>query len=154
MSCSQVSRIFGVKVPPFEQYQITAQEGGWVMIAQDEDWIPLTLRVLREHVQAWNLNGSIISAPMVSTWWIPCDHEAIMRYGHSVNSSIPEDPNEAEFPRLPWADRVIIRIKSKAVPKVLSAPLPAGGDPHRFPPAPGLPSTWTGPALRQALSDL
>jgi hypothetical protein len=49
-----------------------------------------------------------------TTWWLPYDFEAIVRYGHAVNSSIPEDPNEAEFPPTPWADRVVIRGKTSA----------------------------------------
>jgi hypothetical protein len=73
-----------------------------------------------------------------------------MRYGHAVNSVIPEDPNEAEFPPEPWAKQVMIRVKSAPSPKALMAPLPAGGDPSQAPPAPGLPSTWTGPTFGQA----
>jgi hypothetical protein len=44
----------------------------------------------------------------------------------------------------------MIRVKSAAAPQVPLAPLPAGGDPCGSPPAPGLPTTWTGPALGQA----
>jgi hypothetical protein len=84
----QLSRIFGVKVPSFEQCHISTQEGGNIMIAQDEDWAQPALRISREHALAWNVNGTIISAPMTTTWWIPCDHAVIMRYGHSVNPSI------------------------------------------------------------------
>jgi hypothetical protein len=71
-----------------------------------------------------------------------------MRYGHSVNTSIPADPNEAEFPDEPWPNDVIIRIKSQASPQVPAAPLPAGGP--QGPSAPGLPSGWQGPALGTA----
>jgi hypothetical protein len=136
----QLSRTFEVKVPPFEQCQITQENGGWT-IAQDEDWPQLTLRMAREHALVWNLNGTFMSAPEVATCWIPYDYEAIMRYGHAVNSSIPEDPIEEQFPPAPWSDRVIIKIKSSAAARVLAAPLPAGGDPQKSPPAPGLPST-------------
>jgi hypothetical protein len=80
------------------------------------------------------------------SWWIPIDREAIMRFGHSVNTSIPEDPNEAEFPPEPWPNHVIIRIKSAPPPPTLPMPEPAGGDPS----ASGLSTSWTGPALGQA----
>jgi hypothetical protein len=33
-----------------------------------------------------------------------------------VNKSIPEDPDEAEFPQLPWGDQMTIRVKSQAPP--------------------------------------
>jgi hypothetical protein len=119
-------------------------------VEQDDDWYPLSWSILREHALAWNLNGQIISAPGLSTWWIPYDFEAIIRYGHAVNSDIPEDPNEAQFPDAPWPNRVVIRIKPRANLKALMAPLPAGGDPRGPPSAPGLPLMWTGPALGQA----
>lgn len=48
----QLSRIFGVKVPPLEQCHITIQTDGSELIEQDEDWIPLALSVLREHALA------------------------------------------------------------------------------------------------------
>jgi hypothetical protein len=69
-----------------------------------------------------------------------------MRYGHSVNSAIPENPDEAEFPPTPWPDEVTIRIKSQAPPQN-----PAAGDGLRgSSPAPDLPPGWKGPALGQA----
>jgi hypothetical protein len=94
----QLCRIFDVKTPPFEQCRITPLSGVGATIEQDEDWVPLGLRLVREHALSWNLNGTILNAPMPTAWWIPYYYKAIMRYGHSVNSSIPEDPNEAEFP--------------------------------------------------------
>jgi hypothetical protein len=67
---------------------------------------PLGLKILKIHQLNWNLSGTIIRAPELTTWWIPYNLEAIMRYGHSLNSNIPEDPNEAEFPLTPWRDEV------------------------------------------------
>jgi hypothetical protein len=87
---------------------------------------------------------------MVSTWWLPYDLKAIMRYGHSVNTIIPEDPDEAEFPPLPWGEQVTIRVKSQAPPAQPLAPSPAGDGSQDPPSAPGLPATRTGPALGQA----
>jgi hypothetical protein len=72
-----------------------------------------------------------------------------MRYGHSVNTDIPEDPNEAEFPPTPWPDEVTMRIKAQAAPQVPAAQLLVGG--ALALPAPGSPPGWTGPALGQAL---
>jgi hypothetical protein len=91
--------------------------------------------------------GTILEAPIVSTWWFPYDLNAIMRYGHAANTDIPEDPNEAEFPPLPWGERVLIRVKSQASPVQPLAPLPADGQPPSPSSAPGLPANWTGPAL-------
>jgi hypothetical protein len=105
--------------------------------------------MLKEHALAWDIEGRILEAPAITTWWLPYELNAIMHYGHSVNSSIPEDPGEAEFPPTPWPERVVIRIKYQALPQNPAAPLPAGGDPQSSS-APGSPSGWKGPALGQA----
>jgi hypothetical protein len=73
-----------------------------------------------------------------------------MRYGHTVNTNIPEDPAEADFPPEPWPDQVVIRIKTQAPPKNAAAPLPAGDEPCGSLTVPGLPAGWRGPALGQA----
>jgi hypothetical protein len=130
------------------QSQITQRPRGGAIIQYDEEVVPLGLRILKEHQFAWNIEGRILEAPVATTWWIPYDYAAIMRYGHSVNTDIPEDLAQAEFPPEPWNDRVVIRIKSQASPKNPLAPLPADGSLE--PPAPGLPTSWTGPALGQA----
>jgi hypothetical protein len=71
----------------------------------------LGLRVLREQNIADQLRGNLIEAPTITSWWYPYNLEAITRYGNSLNSDIPADPNEAEFPPEQWPQRVIIRIK-------------------------------------------
>jgi hypothetical protein len=71
-----------------------------------------------------------------------------MRLGHSVNSDIPDDVNQAEFPPEPWPERVTIRIKSQAPPQYPVAPLPVGGDSPL--PASSLPLGWRGDPLGQA----
>jgi hypothetical protein len=63
--------------------------------------VPLGLKIVKEHQFAWNIEGRILESPMITTWWFPYDRQAIMRYGHSVNTDIPEDANEAEFPQEP-----------------------------------------------------
>jgi hypothetical protein len=103
---------------------------------------------VKEHLLAWNIEGRILESPMITTWWIPYDYNAIMRYGHSVNSDIPEDPNEAEFPPTPWPERVVIRIKSQAPPQIPTALLSVDGSPA--PSAPDSPSGWKGSALGQS----
>jgi hypothetical protein len=61
---------------------------------------------------------------------------------------VPSSPSEYPREGTRWREnRVVIRIKS-ALPPVLSALLPAGGNPSGNPPAPGLSTTWTGPALQ------
>jgi hypothetical protein len=67
-----------------------------------------------------------------------------MRYGHSVNSDIPEDPAEAEFPNEPWPKDVVIRIKLHPGVSVPAAPFTTGGSGSSAP-APQL--KWIGPAL-------
>jgi hypothetical protein len=74
-----------------------------------EEWTPLNLGMIRELELSWILEGSIIHAPGITDWWVPIDREAIMRFGHSVNSAIPDDPNEAEFPPEPWNEHMAIR---------------------------------------------
>jgi hypothetical protein len=133
----QMGRILDVKVPPFEKRQVGIKDSR-ATTREQEEWIPLGLRVSMEHDLAFQMEGRPIEAPSVTSWWLPYNLEAVMRYGNSVNSDIPLDPDEAEFPPLPWADRVIIRTKSAAAPSVPPAPLPAGGSP----PPPGSPRTW------------
>jgi hypothetical protein len=144
----QISRLLDVKVPPFALCQVTQRRSFGPRIEFDGEVSQLSFRILREHRLSWNIEGRILRAPQASTWWIPYNLEAIMRYGHTINTDIPEDPNEAEFPPLPWHDDVIIRIKSHAPPQVPAAPLPVDGSQN--PPAPGSPLGWTGPALGQA----
>jgi hypothetical protein len=88
---------------------------GGAFIENDDKWIPLGPQVLREHALSWVLEGTTIHAPQATTWWVPYDREAIMRYGQAVNTAIPEDANEAEFPDEPWPDQVVIRIKSSPI---------------------------------------
>jgi hypothetical protein len=71
-----------------------------------------------------------------------------MRYGHSVNSSIPADPNEAEFPPQPWPNDVTIRIKSHPSPQASLSPLTVDGAAAWSRQNP--PPSWQGPALGQA----
>jgi hypothetical protein len=71
-----------------------------------------------------------------------------MRYGHSVNSNIPADPKEAEFPPEPWPNDVTIRIKSHPAPQAPLPPLTVDGVAAWPPQNP--PSGWQGPALGQA----
>jgi hypothetical protein len=135
-------------MPPLAQCQITREDGGPVNIRWGGELRPLELKILRGHIFSWNVEGRILTAPQMTAWWAPYDREAIMRYGNTVNSSIPADVDQAEFPREPGPDRVTIRIKSQAPPQNPTAPLPAGGDPSI--PGPGLPLGWRGAALGQA----
>jgi hypothetical protein len=145
----QISRLTGYKLPPEVTGQATSRQNGGAIVQFGEYMMPLGLKILKMHLLSWNLNGLIIKAPELTTWWIPYNHDAIMRYGHSVNSSIPEDPNEAEFPPTPWRDEVTIVIKSRASPTVPSAPIPAGGSAASAQPLVS-PGSWQGPALGQA----
>jgi hypothetical protein len=144
----QIGRLFDIKVPPFPKCQIAPHHRDGSVIRYDDDLVPLGLKILKTHLLSWNLEGAILKAPQVTTWWIPYDFGAIMRYGHSVNSAIPEDVNEAEFPPTPWDDEVTIRIKSQRPPRAPPVQQSVGGAPLP-PPVPG-PSKWRGPALGQA----
>jgi hypothetical protein len=105
----------------------------------------------------WNLEGTILRSPQASTWWLPYNKEAMMRYGHAVNSSIPENPEEAEFPDEPWPQEVTIRVKSHPGTQPAAAPVSADGS---SPAATGPSATWTGtapgfaPPISQAASGL
>jgi hypothetical protein len=145
----QIGRLLDVKIPPFVQCNTTHRAGGGAILQFDGDVVPLGLKMLKEHQLAWNVEGRILEAPVITTWWLPYDLDAIMRFGHTVDTSIPEDSREAEFPPTPWPDRVIIRVKSQAPPQNPAAPLSAGGGPQASS-APGLLSGWRGPALGQA----
>jgi hypothetical protein len=144
----QLSRNLSLKLPPLVLCQQTPRRGHGPAIQFDGDVPTLDQRLLKEHRLAWNLAGTTIHAPAVSTWWLPYNRQAIMNYGHSVNTSIPADPNEAEFPDEPWPQDVCIRIKSQAPPQVPAIPLPAGD--LQGSPASDFPTGWKGPALGEA----
>jgi hypothetical protein len=77
--------------------------------------------------------------------WVPYDFNLIMRRGHAVNSSIPEDPAEAEFPNFHWGDEVIIRIESLNPVPAASIPAPTGDPPRPFTPTRKLAGPSIGP---------
>jgi hypothetical protein len=91
-----------VKVPPLAQCNVTQRAERGASIQYDGEVVNLGLRMLKEHAFAWNSEGRILEAPVITTWWLPYGLNAIVHYGHSVNSSIPEDPGEAEFPPTQW----------------------------------------------------
>jgi hypothetical protein len=114
------------------------------MLRFDEEFTPLGLRLMATHIFSWNLEGTILRDVAPMDLWLPYDQNLIMRRGREVNTSIPEDPAEAEFPDLPWEDEATILIKSHGNPSVPPAPVPTGG-------SPGVPpTTWIGPALGSA----
>jgi hypothetical protein len=144
----QITRTLDIKMPPLAKCRVTQRKNHGPDIEYDEELVPLGLKIMKTHRLAWNYQGTILRAPEATTWWIPYDLDAIMLYGHVVNTVIPEDPDEAEFPPTPWADDVMIRIKSQAAPQVPAATIPAGGSPG--PSAPGLQPGWKVPALGKA----
>jgi hypothetical protein len=144
----QIGRILDIKMPPISQCHVSRENGGPVIIQFDGEVVRLGLKILNEHLLSWNLEGQILADPNLSTWWYQYDLGKIMRHGHRINTEIPEDPDQAIFPNLPWPERVVIRIKSQAPPQIPAAPLPAGGNP--LPLVSGSPSGWQGVALGQA----
>jgi hypothetical protein len=138
-----------MKMPPLTLCRQTPRPRHGPLIEYDGEIPSLNCRLLREYLLSWNLEGTILRAPQVTTWWLPYNKIAIMRYGHTVNSAIPEDPNEAEFPDEPWPDDVMIRIKSHPSLQVPPTALFAG-DPSQASPPSGPPTGWQGPALGQA----
>jgi hypothetical protein len=146
----QIGRILDVKVPPIPMCQVTSRERGGAILTFDGEVPSLALKLLKEHLFTWNLEGRMLVAPMPKLCWLPYDFNEIMRFGHSVNTDIPEWGDEAEFPPTPWRDRVTIRVKSQIPPFQPLAPLPADGELPSSSSAPGLPAAWTGPALGQA----
>jgi hypothetical protein len=136
-------------MPPFARCRLIPRPKG-AILEFDGETPPLSLRILKEHTFSWNLEGRILSAPKPVSCWLPYDLNVIMRFGHSVNTAIPEDPDQAEFPPTPWGDNVMIRIKSQPPPVQPGAPLPAGDGTQEPSSVPGSPSAWIGPAVRQA----
>jgi hypothetical protein len=63
----QISRILNVKVPPIEQCHVTPRGNGGAIIQFDGEAVPLEMRILRQHLMAWNLEGRILEGPIVST---------------------------------------------------------------------------------------
>jgi hypothetical protein len=133
----QISRLLVIKTPPFWQARVE-NEPNHVTLRFEGEWILLALRILHDHDFAFQLGGRLIEARTITSWWYPYDFEAIMKYGNSLDSAIPPDPNGAEFPPEQWTHRVVIRIKTMPAANMPLDPLPAG-DPSL---ASGLPKTW------------
>jgi hypothetical protein len=141
----QLSRSLDAKIPPFAHCAIEPRHRAGPKITFDEEVVPLGRKVVRAHLFSWAIEGNLITAPQPTTWWLPYDFAEIMRYGNTVNSSIPADTAMAEFPPEPWGDEVTIRIKSNSTPPASTSPIPAGGPQPLTPP-----TTWQGPALGTA----
>jgi hypothetical protein len=144
----QISRLLDIKVPPLVKSRKTTRPRAGPLVEFDEDVVPLGLRIIGTHLFAWNIEGTILRDVAPMDLWVPYDFNLIMRRGHEVNTSIPEDSAEAEFPDFPWGDQVTIRIKSHGSPSVAPVPTPAKDSPRPFIP----PGSWQGPALGQAPS--
>jgi hypothetical protein len=142
----QLSRRLNVKIPPLVSCKLTPRRNCGPVINFDGEAPQLSHKLLKTHKLAWQMNGKIFAAPETTTWWLPYDRNAIMRYGNTVNSAIPQDPDMADFPDEPWPTDVLIRIKSALPPPALSPPIFVGGNPISSPP----PSSWQGPAIGQA----
>jgi hypothetical protein len=140
----QISRLLDVKLPPLIQAKKTKLAHAGFKLQFDEDPLPLGLRLMATHIFSWNLEGTIMRDVAPMDLWLPYDQNLIMRRGHQVDTAIPEDPAEAEFPDLSWSDEVMILIKSHARPSVPPARISASGPPS-IPP-----SSWIGPALGTA----
>jgi hypothetical protein len=145
----QLSRVLELKTPPLTLCQQRLRQRHGPEIQFDGEVPTLNHRLLKEHRLVWNLEGTLVRAPQVSTWWVPYNRLAIMKYGNSVNCAIPADPNEAEFPDEPWPLDVTIMIKSHSVPQPPASPLPAG-DPLQAAPRSLPPGSWLGPLPGQA----
>jgi hypothetical protein len=78
----QIGRLLDFKIPPFDKWRSTPRRGLGPRINFDDEVVPLNLRILRQHLLARNLEGRILRAPQVTTWWVPYHLDAIMRYGH------------------------------------------------------------------------
>jgi hypothetical protein len=112
----QISRLLEIKVPPLVKSHKIPRPHEGPLVQFDEDVVPLGLRIMGTHIFSWNLEGTILRDTQPLDLWVPYDLNLIMRRGHTVNSAIPEDPAEAEFPELPWRDEVIIQVKSHKSP--------------------------------------
>jgi hypothetical protein len=66
----KMSRMLGVKTPPFAQSRISVRPEGGIIIDDPDEWMPLELRVIREHALDWVLEGTVLDAPQVTTWWV------------------------------------------------------------------------------------
>jgi hypothetical protein len=110
----QIGRLLDFKVPPLVKCHKEPRSRAGPIIRFDEDVTPLGLKILKTHLFSWNLEGTILRDIQASDWWIPYDLNAIMRRGHTVNTAIAEDPDEVEFPPLPWGTK--LRFGSNLMP--------------------------------------
>jgi hypothetical protein len=69
----QRERLRGVKIPPFDLDRITSRANGDFIFESNEEWVALSQKVLKDHIFSWNVNGLILEAPQITTWWVPYD---------------------------------------------------------------------------------
>jgi hypothetical protein len=118
----QISRNLEIIMPPSALCQQTPRPRHGPKIEFQGETAPLGFRLMKQHNLSWNLEGTILSAPEPTPWFLPYDKAEIMRFGNSVNGAIPHDPDEAEFPDEPWPTDVVIRIKSRRPPQMSRGP--------------------------------
>jgi hypothetical protein len=63
----QIGILLDVKVPPIPKCQVTPRHRDGPVIRYDEDLSPLGLRILKTYLLSWNLEGTILKAPLVTT---------------------------------------------------------------------------------------
>jgi hypothetical protein len=59
----QMSRLLGIKAPPFSMRAVTPRPDGGAIVNFDGEWMSWNLRVLREHELIWNVEGTMLHAP-------------------------------------------------------------------------------------------
>jgi hypothetical protein len=130
----QINCLLELKLPPLVRSHKTIRSRSEATLQFDEEPTPLGLKIIASHIFSWNLEGAILRDTQPMELWVPSDHNAIMRRGHSLNTSIQEDPADEIFPDLPWREEVTIRIKSQKLPPVVPIPIPAHDPPKPFTP--------------------
>jgi hypothetical protein len=141
----QITRLLEIKTPPLVRSQ-RINRHSLAIIQFSEEPQRLNTRLIGTHLFSWNLEGTIIRDIAPMDLWVPYDLGQIMRRGHGLNTSIPEEVDMAEFPDYPWDSEVMIRIKSQNPPPHATIPIPSSGPQGTIAP----PDSWQGPALGQA----
>jgi hypothetical protein len=59
----QISRILDVKMPPFAKCHLTPRARTGPIIQFDDEVAPLGLKILKQHLLVWNIEGRILKAP-------------------------------------------------------------------------------------------
>jgi hypothetical protein len=120
----------GVKIPAWRKAAFVDRNRGFAL-KFNEELFPLNNQFLRTHRFSFQLPNALVVDPYLMDCFLPYNRGEIMARGHSLNSAIPNQESEAEFPPEPWGASVTIRVKSMTAAQP-AAPIPVNPRPQSW----------------------